>query len=83
MPTMLSGIGGAVGGSAGAVIGGALGGAILAGGALPSAAGKMLPLPSQGGNPIARHGMDQVIAGIEAQKSEDIGTITSKLGGTK
>lgn len=83
VPTLFAGIGSAVGGSGGAAIGGALGGMLLAGGALPSAAGKMLPLPSQGGNPIARHGMDQVIAGIEAQKSEDIGTITSKLGGVK
>ncbi|WP_411679813.1 PAAR domain-containing protein [Aeromonas hydrophila] len=83
VPTLFAGIGGAVGGTSGAAIGGALGGMLLAGGALPSAAGKMLPLPSQGGNPVARHGMDQVIAGIEAQKSEDIGTITSKLGGVK
>lgn len=83
VPTLFAGIGGAFGGSSGAAIGGALGGMVLAGGALPSAAGKMLPLPSQGGNPVARHGMEQVIAGIEAQKSEDIGTITSKLGGAK
>ncbi|QWL80387.1 PAAR domain-containing protein [Aeromonas hydrophila] len=83
VPTLFAGIGSAVGGTSGAAIGGALGGMLLAGGALPAAAGKMLPLPSQGGNPVARHGMDQVIAGIEAQKSEDIGTITSKLGGVK
>lgn len=83
VPTLFAGIGSAVGGTSGAAIGGALGGMLLAGGALPAAAGKMLPLPSQGGNPVARHGMGQVIAGIEAQKSEDIGTITSKLGGVK
>lgn len=83
VPTLFAGIGSAIGGSGGAAVGGALGSLLLAGGALPPAAGKMLPLPSQGGNPIARHGMDQVIAGIEAQKSEDIGTITSKLGGVK
>lgn len=83
VPTLFAGIGSAIGGSSGAAVGGALGSLLLAGGALPPAAGKMLPLPSQGGNPIARHGMDQVIAGIEGQKSEDIGTITSKLGGVK
>ncbi|HDO1314028.1 PAAR domain-containing protein [Aeromonas veronii] len=83
VPTLFAGIGSAIGGSIGTVVGGALGSLLLAGGALPPAAGKMLPLPSQGGNPIARHGMDQVIAGIEGQKSEDIGTITSKLGGVK
>lgn len=38
----------------------------------------MLDLPSvNGGNPITRHGMDQVIDGIEAQKSEDIQTLSS------
>lgn len=83
VPTLFAGIGSAIGGSGGAAVGGALGSLLLARGALPPAAGKMLPLPSQGGNPVARHGMDQVIAGIEAQKSEDIGTITSKLGGVK
>lgn len=45
--------------------------------ALPKASGTMLDLPSvQGGNPVARHGMDQVIEGIEAQKSEDIQTLS-------
>ncbi|WP_421248919.1 PAAR domain-containing protein [Aeromonas jandaei] len=83
VPTFLASVGGAIGGTAGMTLGGAVGGWLLSGGALPPAAGKMSPLPSQGGNPIARHGMDQVIAGIEAQKSEDIGTITSKLGGVK
>lgn len=44
---------------------------------LPKAAGELRPLPSvKGGNPVTRHGMDQVIDGIEAQKSEDIKTIT-------
>jgi uncharacterized Zn-binding protein involved in type VI secretion len=83
VPTLFAWLGSAIGGSSGAAVGGALGSMLLAGGALPPAAGKMLPLHSQGGNPVARHGMDQVIAGIEAQKSEDIGTITSKLGGAK
>jgi hypothetical protein len=44
--------------------------------ALPKASGTMLDLPSvQGGNPITRHGMDQVVEGIEAQKNEDIQTL--------
>ena len=39
---------------------------------VPLAVGEMRSLPSvNGGNPIARHGMGQVIAGIEAQKEED------------
>ena len=45
--------------------------------AKPKAAGTMLDLPSvKGGNPIAKHGMDQVIDGIEAQKAEDIETLS-------
>jgi len=33
----------------------------------------MKTLPSvNGGSPVTRHGMDQVIDGIEAQKKEDI-----------
>ena len=45
--------------------------------ALPKAAGTMLDLPSvKGGNPVAKHGMDQVIDGIEAQKAEDIETLS-------
>ncbi len=40
---------------------------------IPEALGEMKALPSvNGGNPVARHGMDQVIDGIEAQKKEDI-----------
>ncbi|MBU1308699.1 MAG: DUF2974 domain-containing protein, partial [Gammaproteobacteria bacterium] len=46
--------------------------------ALPKAAGTMLDLPSiKGGNPVAKHGMDQVIDGIEAQKAEDIETLSN------
>lgn len=46
--------------------------------ALPKAAGTMLDLPSvKGGNPVAKHGMDQVIDGIEAQKAEDIDTLSN------
>ncbi len=40
---------------------------------VPQAIGEMRMIPSvNGGNPVARHGMDQVIDGIEEQKSEDI-----------
>ncbi|WP_238115721.1 hypothetical protein [Vibrio cincinnatiensis] len=38
----------------------------------------MLELPSiKGGNPVAKHGMDQVVDGIEAQKAEDIETLSN------
>ena len=63
-------------------VGGPVAGFVAAAGlaafsALPTAAGEMRSLPSvNGGNPVTRHGMDQVIDGIEAQKSEDIKTIT-------
>ncbi|MCF6345181.1 MAG: hypothetical protein L3J00_01785 [Thiomicrorhabdus sp.] len=44
---------------------------------VPQALGEMKTLPSvNGGSPIDRHGMDQVIDGIEAQKKEDINTLT-------
>ncbi|WP_438470119.1 RHS repeat-associated core domain-containing protein, partial [Vibrio vulnificus] len=67
--------------SAAAAIGGPVVGLLAAIGitafnALPKAAGSMLDLPSiKGGNPVAKHGMDQVIDGIEAQKAEDIETL--------
>ena len=45
---------------------------------VPQAVGEMKPLPSvKGGNPVVRHGMDQVIEGIEAQKKDDIQMLTS------
>ncbi len=48
---------------------------------MPQALGGMKTLPSvNGGSPVARHGMDQVIAGIEAQKREDIQTLTTGAG---
>uniref|UniRef100_UPI0026ED2179 phospholipase n=1 Tax=Lonsdalea britannica TaxID=1082704 RepID=UPI0026ED2179 len=80
VPVMLGGVvsllGGLVGGAtAGAVVGATFGMMALYNGALPKALGEMSPLPSLGGSPIARHGMDQVIAGIETQKREDIGAI--------
>jgi hypothetical protein len=44
---------------------------------IPEALGEMKTLPSiKGGNPIKRHGMDQVIEGIEAQKKQDINTLS-------
>ncbi|MCG3737859.1 hypothetical protein EXA16_16075 [Vibrio cincinnatiensis] len=46
--------------------------------ALPKAAGTMLELPSiKGGNPVAKHGMVQVVDGIEVQKAEDIETLSN------
>ncbi|WDE12320.1 Mbeg1-like protein [Thalassomonas haliotis] len=65
-------------GAAGFVFGGPLGAAaaIIAQksltGDVPQAIGEMKLLPSiNGGNPIARHAMEQVVIGIEAQKEED------------
>ncbi|MCL2891588.1 PAAR domain-containing protein [Brenneria tiliae] len=81
VPGLLSGAGALIGGSAGTAIGGIVGAATLLGGALPKAAGAMQSLPASGGSPLARHGMDQVIAGIESQKKDDIGKITSVLKG--
>ncbi|MCA6998084.1 PAAR domain-containing protein [Dickeya solani] len=81
LPGLLSGAGALVGGGVGAAIGGITGVATLLSGALPKAAGNMMPLPASGGSPLARHGMDQVIAGIESQKKDDIGSITKTLKG--
>ncbi|MFP1872092.1 PAAR domain-containing protein [Lonsdalea quercina] len=80
VPVILGGIGSLLGGligggSMGAMVGAAFGMIKLYEGALPKAVGEMSSLPSLGGSPIARHGMDQVIAGIETQKREDIGAI--------
>ncbi|NPE50592.1 DUF2974 domain-containing protein [Dickeya dadantii] len=81
VPGLLAGAGALVGGSVGAAIGGVAGVAALLSGGLPKAAGEMMPLPASGGSPLARHGMDQVIAGIEKEKKDDIGKITSTLKG--
>jgi hypothetical protein len=43
---------------------------------MPDALGVRHPLEGEG-NPVSRHGMDQVIAGIEAQKSADQALITA------
>lgn len=76
---LLSGAGALIGGSAGAAVGGMLGVATMQGNFLPKAVGDMHALPAVGGSPLARHGMDQVIAGIESQKQQDIGKITGVL----
>ncbi|UJR53773.1 PAAR domain-containing protein [Dickeya zeae] len=81
IPGLLSGAGALVGGGVGAAIGGVVGIAALLSGGLPKAAGEMMPLPASGGSPLARHGMDQVIAGIEKEKKDDIGKITNSLKG--
>ncbi|HEB2779379.1 TPA: DUF2974 domain-containing protein, partial [Vibrio vulnificus] len=45
---------------------------------LPKAVGTMRELPSvKGGDPVTRHGMEQVVEGIEAQKTEDLATLNS------
>ena len=49
---------------------------------MPDAVGTPHVLEGTGLNPIDRHGMEQVIAGIEAQKSEDQQTIASATGKT-
>ncbi|MEQ9861112.1 PAAR domain-containing protein [Pectobacterium cacticida] len=81
IPGLLSGAGALIGGVAGAALGGAVGIAKLLEGGLPKASGEMMALPAVGGSPIARHGMDQVIAGIESQKKDDIGKITTTFRG--
>ena len=48
---------------------------------IPEALGEMQSLPSvNGGSPVTRHGMNQVIDGIEAQKKADIKTLSSGAG---
>ncbi len=76
----LSGLGAGGGALAGGLVGAGLGYLLSkALPKLPEAAGEMKTLPSvNGGNPVTRHGMDQVIDGIEAQKKEDINTLSSK-----
>ncbi|PAU81686.1 phospholipase [Halovibrio salipaludis] len=75
-------LGVALGGASGHMLGGPMGG--LVGAAvvgklipdLPNALGQQRTLPSiKGGNPYERHGMDQVVAGIESQKEQDIETL--------
>ncbi|MCF6338361.1 MAG: DUF2974 domain-containing protein, partial [Gammaproteobacteria bacterium] len=79
---MLSGLGAGGGAFVAGLVGAGLG--YLASKVLPDipeALGEMQTLPSvNGGNPITRHGMDQVIDGIEAQKKADIKTLSSGSG---
>ena len=76
---LLAGVGSAFGGKVGTIMGGVLAASILASGALPEAPGSKHALESvEGGNPVTRHGMEQVIAGIEAQKKQDITTLTTQ-----
>lgn len=67
----------AAGGIKGAVIGALAKIGLSA--AMPDAVGNRLPLPGSG-NPVARHGMDQVIDGIEGQKEADQAVLTEALG---
>ncbi|WP_141226311.1 hypothetical protein [Photobacterium sanguinicancri] len=47
---------------------------------VPQAIGTMYSLPSvDGGSSIDKHGMDQVIGGIEAQKEEDLNALSSYM----
>ena len=47
---------------------------------VPKAIGTSYELPGSGLNPIDRHSMDQVIAGIEEQKSDDQSTLEEATG---
>jgi len=75
---VLSGLGAGGGAVAGGLVGAGLGYLLSkALPELPQAVGEMKTLPSvNGGNPVTRHGMDQVIDGIEAQKQKDIKTLS-------
>jgi hypothetical protein len=46
----------------------------------PNAVGTKFDLPGTGANPVDRHGMDQVINGIESQKTEDQKAIAAATG---
>lgn len=78
---LFSGAGALASGGVGAAVGAVAGVGLSFSDSLPKAPGKMLPLSGTGWSPVARHGMDQVIAGIESQKKEDIGTITNVFKG--
>ena len=73
-----AGVGALFGGIGGAVIGGLIKMGVSA--MMPNAVGNMFPLEGHG-NPVARHGMDQVIDGIEKQKDEDQAIIRGAGGG--
>jgi len=79
---VLSGLGAGGGAIVGGLVGAGLG--YLLSKALPDlseALGEMKTLPSiNGGNPVTRHGMDQVIDGIEGQKQKDVKTLSPGAG---
>ena len=77
--TLKSAAVGALLGPVGAIVGG-LGKIILAAG-MPNAVGLPLELPGHG-RPLDRHGMDQVIDGIEAQKADDQAALATATGKT-
>ena len=75
-------LGAVLGGASGHMLGGPMGGVVGAAVAgrlipdLPNALGQQRTLPStKGGNPYERHGIGQVVAGIESQKEQDIDTL--------
>jgi hypothetical protein len=68
---------GLLGGPIGALLG--AGGKVALSAYLPDALGTKFDLEGKG-NPIARHGMDQVIDGIEAEKEADQKTIAASTG---
>jgi hypothetical protein len=67
-----------VGGPVGALVAG--GGKMLLSSLMANAKGTTFDLNGTGLNPIDRHGMDQVIAGIEEQKTEDSATLSKATG---
>jgi hypothetical protein len=71
-------LGALLGGPEGAVLGGLARDALAE--AMPDALGVRHPLPGHS-DPISRHGMDQVIEGIEAQKLADQAVIVQLIGG--
>lgn len=76
-------IGGLIGGPAGAAIGAGIGAAGKVGLAakMPNAAGMPHTISGKGLNPVDRHGMTQVIDGIEMQKQQDQSILSTQVGG--
>jgi hypothetical protein len=77
-----------LGAGVGALLGGPLGAAAGAlakiglSAIMPDAVGTPHELPGHGVNPVDRHGMDQVIEGLEAQKGEDQESLAKATGKT-
>lgn len=74
-----SAVGSAVAGPPGAFVGGVAG--LRKAAAIPVAAGVPHSVPGRGISPIGRHGMGQVIDGIEQQKEEDQGLLMASVTG--